>query len=185
MRRTCRLTLHGQLYSRGPAVRLLIDSNVGRYISFKTLDRALLRAADGAYGRLPCTREDIFTSKSLSLVEKRHLTRFLTACVGDGSGLPDELTAAQSAPAHAFLREKQRFSEALLRLIDAVTLSPQPTEMAVGEAVRAVQRHVASAGQYSETAFIVPMYGGGELSQSFCRYATTRLEGEHYDHSLA
>ncbi|CAN0518640.1 unnamed protein product, partial [Scytosiphon promiscuus] len=32
-------------------------------------------------------------------------------------------------------------------------------------------RHISALGRFGETAFITPMYGVGELSQSFCRMA--------------
>lgn len=34
-----------------------------------------------------------------------------------------------------------------------------------------VNRHLSALGRFGETAFITPLYGVGELSQSFCRMA--------------
>ncbi|CAM9323865.1 unnamed protein product [Scytosiphon promiscuus] len=39
------------------------------------------------------------------------------------------------------------------------------------EGLEAVCRHISALGRFGETAFITPMYGVGELSQSFCRMA--------------
>jgi RAB protein geranylgeranyltransferase component A len=40
-----------------------------------------------------------------------------------------------------------------------------------GRAMADLCRHLLSLGRYGGTAFLVPMYGSGELSQSFCRSA--------------
>lgn len=77
--------------------------------------------------------------------------------------------AVWDAPVADYLKSL-KFSDYLVTLVlHAVSLSPDPTTMTVAQAVRAVANHVSSAGQYSDTAFIVPMYGGGEIPQSFCR----------------
>ena len=34
-----------------------------------------------------------------------------------------------------------------------------------------IGRHLSALGRFGETAFIAPLYGVGELSQSFCRMA--------------
>eukprot|EP00903_Cladosiphon_okamuranus_P013595 g12662.t1 len=39
------------------------------------------------------------------------------------------------------------------------------------EGLEAVNRHLSALGRFGETAFITPLYGLGELSQSFCRMA--------------
>lgn len=66
----------------------MINSNVGRYVDFKALHREQLRRPDGSTERLPCSREDIFTSTSIGLIEKRVLMRFLTSCIGAANGTP-------------------------------------------------------------------------------------------------
>ena len=40
-----------------------------------------------------------------------------------------------------------------------------------GRAMNDLCRHLLSLGRYGGTAFLIPMYGSGELSQSFCRSA--------------
>ncbi len=37
--------------------------------------------------------------------------------------------------------------------------------------MQAVCRHLAALGHYGHTALLAPMYGIGEISQSFCRIA--------------
>eukprot|EP00904_Undaria_pinnatifida_P006085 jgi/Undpi1/2606/HiC_scaffold_13.g05985.m1 len=44
-------------------------------------------------------------------------------------------------------------------------------EATTEEGLEAVCRHLSALGRFGETAFIAPLYGVGELSQSFCRMA--------------
>lgn len=43
------------------------------------------------------------------------------------------------------------------------------TKLSAYEALLLLYRHVDSLGKYSETAFLVPIYGSGEITQAFCR----------------
>ena len=85
--------------------------------------------------------------------------------------MPDALAGVWDSPAEAYLRGEKFTDRLIMLVLDAVSLSPDPRGMSVGDVVTAVQRHVRSAGQYGDTAFIVPMYGSSEMAQAFCRCA--------------
>ena len=69
-----------QLYSRGPLVDLLIATDVSRYLEFKVLDRTFLRL-NNAWETVPSSKEDVFQSRLIGVVEKRVLMKFLTFCL--------------------------------------------------------------------------------------------------------
>eukprot|EP00162_Nutomonas_longa_P006177 comp16767_c0_seq1/m.27254 comp16767_c0_seq1/g.27254 ORF comp16767_c0_seq1/g.27254 comp16767_c0_seq1/m.27254 type:complete len:185 (-) comp16767_c0_seq1:54-608(-) len=69
------------VFSRGPFVDLLVRWGVNTYHEFKALDSTYVVDAAGECMRVPASKGDIFQSKSLSLVEKRLLMRFLTDCM--------------------------------------------------------------------------------------------------------
>ncbi len=62
-----------------------------------------------------------------------------------------------------------------LRMIVIHAMAMESANMAgrypTGRAMNDLCRHLLSLGRYGGTAFLIPMYGSGELSQSFCRSA--------------
>ena len=74
--------------------------------------------------------------------------------------LPDRL---RLIVIHAMAMESAAFSS--LGEHDGAAVYP------TGQAMGDLCRHLLSLGRYGSTAFLVPMYGSGELSQSFCRSA--------------
>jgi len=67
------------LYAAGELVQLLIKSNICRYAEFRAVDHVCMRH-NGEIVSVPCSRSDVFNTKTLTIVEKRLLMKFLTAC---------------------------------------------------------------------------------------------------------
>lgn len=67
------------LGSRDALVETLIRSGVGRYLEFKSVDDIyILDQRLKSLEKVPSSKEDIFINKSVSLIEKRKLMKFLT-----------------------------------------------------------------------------------------------------------
>ena len=63
-------------------VEVLISSGISRYAEFKNIPNIYaFDAGEGKLIRVPCTRADVFSSKDVSMIEKRLLMRTMTACV--------------------------------------------------------------------------------------------------------
>ena len=67
------------LYSRGSLVELLISSSIARYAEFRSVGQ-LLTPLGGQLQPVPSSRADVFTTKHVSVVEKRLLMKLLTFC---------------------------------------------------------------------------------------------------------
>ena len=67
------------LYSRGALVELLISSSIARYAEFRAVGQ-LLTPLQGQLQPVPSSRSDVFTTKHVSVVEKRLLMKLLTFC---------------------------------------------------------------------------------------------------------
>ncbi len=82
-RRAYALSLYPALLpSRGTLIQTLIDSGVSKYVGFRLLDGVAVW--DGAEAqRVPGSKEDVFKDKTVSLVDKRRLMRFLLFVAGD------------------------------------------------------------------------------------------------------
>uniref|UniRef100_A0A8C6SHY0 CHM Rab escort protein n=1 Tax=Neogobius melanostomus TaxID=47308 RepID=A0A8C6SHY0_9GOBI len=89
------------LFSRGSLVDLLIQSNVSRYAEFKNVSRILTFSTETTCVSLkvPCSRADVFSSRQLSVVDKRKLMKFLTSCLDENDPYTGE--SSQSQPRHA------------------------------------------------------------------------------------
>ena len=71
------------LPATGPLITALVQSGVARYGAFKLLDAIGIYGTNGTVDTIPASKEDVFKSKALSLIEKRKLMRFLMFASGD------------------------------------------------------------------------------------------------------
>jgi RAB protein geranylgeranyltransferase component A len=70
--------------STGPIISSLISSGVSKYGGFRLVDTVgIYDAASGTVKSVPGSKEDVFKSKEISLVDKRRIMRFLAFAMGD------------------------------------------------------------------------------------------------------
>ncbi|CAG8802637.1 10627_t:CDS:2, partial [Dentiscutata erythropus] len=126
---------------RGEIIELLISSGVGRYLEFKAMDKTYVYSADTfdkvSYNitiyrwdggtdsvdhPVPCSKEDVFTNKSITLIEKRKLMRFLTFAL-DYTNSPDTYKDYEEKSFTTFLIEKFKIDgKLLLAVLYAIAL---------------------------------------------------------------
>jgi RAB protein geranylgeranyltransferase component A len=71
-----------------------------------------------------------------------------------------------------FLAEKFNLSEKLRSIVRyALAWEIDSTSATIAQGMATLRKHLQALGKYGTTAFLVPMYGSGELSQAFCRSA--------------
>lgn len=90
--------------STGPLIDALIASGVSRYGGFKLLERVAIYDRPGLIKAVPGSKEDVFKSKELSLIDKRRLMRFLVFAAGDFEE-KKELQGKEHSPFISFLKE--------------------------------------------------------------------------------
>ncbi|GAX17561.1 hypothetical protein FisN_18Lh211 [Fistulifera solaris] len=73
-------------------------------------------------------------------------------------------------PFSTYLEEQQKLSPALISLV-RFALALEHGDSSVREGMRQLCQHMGSLGRFGTTAFLVPLYGSGELAQAFCRSA--------------
>jgi RAB protein geranylgeranyltransferase component A len=79
------------LPSVGPLIDKLIQSDVGKYVTFRILNgvfvanSAASTEVDGTveFKAVPASKEAVFKDKTISLLDKRKLMKFLMMAVGD------------------------------------------------------------------------------------------------------
>lgn len=71
-----------------------------------------------------------------------------------------------------FLEEKYKLSPKLRSIVRyALAWETETTGNSLADGMSTLRKHLQALGRYGTTAFLVPMYGSGELSQAFCRSA--------------
>ncbi|CAG8459115.1 5254_t:CDS:10 [Funneliformis mosseae] len=156
---------------RGELIELLISSGVGRYLEFKALDRTYIYSDQDKYDKVPCSKEDVFTSQTVSLVDKRKLMRFLTFAL-DYTKSPEKFEGYEETSYDIFLKEKFQIDGKLLSaVLYAIALvRTNVNNVNTRQGLTYTQRYLKSLGRYGNAAFLVALYGAGnEIAQGFCR----------------
>ncbi|KAJ2849156.1 hypothetical protein IWW36_002828 [Coemansia brasiliensis] len=153
---------------RGQLVELLIDCGIGEYVQFKGIENNML-LHNGKLERVPESKEDVFASTSLSLIEKRKLMKLLTTMHASTEQFADLIEECKNEDFEQLLRSKFKLDGMLL---DAVLYAVARVNGKVDapEGCERVRKYVMSIGRYGRMAYLCGMYGGGsEIAQAFCR----------------
>ncbi|PPQ66273.1 hypothetical protein CVT26_010957 [Gymnopilus dilepis] len=155
--------------SVGPLISSLIMSGVAKYSGFRLLDSVSVYDASGRTRSVPGSKEDIFKSKDISLIEKRRLMRFLTFAAGDFAE-QKEFEGKADIPFLQFLQSTFSLSQETSTVIAySLAFCMSPTEP-TGSTLQRLQRYLRSSGRYGPSPFLVGHYGGiGDIAQGFCR----------------
>ncbi|GAC93722.1 hypothetical protein PHSY_001287 [Pseudozyma hubeiensis SY62] len=170
------------LPATGPSIDCLIRSKVSSYATFRLLERTCVASASTddstnmTLTGVPASKEDIFKTKTLSLIAKRKLMKLLMYIGTEDwqSDLAHDQKLAKK-PFVEYLAEVHKMSP---DLIDAVAYGvclcatpDETTEMAMKRA----KSHMQSVGRYGNSAYLVGQYGGaGELAQGYCRASAVK-----------
>ncbi|KAJ2710029.1 hypothetical protein H4R19_003954 [Coemansia spiralis] len=160
---------------RGQMIELLIDTGVSEHVQFMGIDDTYLVRGSGAAEKIPSSKEDVFASTSLSLIEKRKLMRLLVALGGgtddDGEGQRTDVTGDHGDVEFSrFLREQFKLDGMLLDAVRyAVARVRYGEDINARDGCERVRRHVRSMGRYGRMAHLCALYGGSDIAQSFCR----------------
>lgn len=163
-------------------------SGVAKYSGFRLLDCVSVYDASGRARSVPGSKEDIFKSKEISLIEKRRLMRFLTFAAADFVG-KKELEGKETMPFPGFLKSVFSLSEEISTVITyslafcmssagecPLQTSVQGFDIVIIEptlpSLQRLQKYLRSGGRYGPSPFLIGHYGGiGDIAQGFCRAA--------------
>jgi len=102
--------------SVGPMITALIGSGVSKYSGFRLVESVSVYESPGKVRSVPGSKEDIFQSKEITLIEKRRLMRFLTFVSGEIEGAK-ELEGKEDVPFIDFAQSVFGLSEETARVI--------------------------------------------------------------------
>ncbi|XP_070554457.1 rab proteins geranylgeranyltransferase component A 2-like [Ptychodera flava] len=153
------------LFSRGSLVELLISSNISRYAEFKCVTR-ILTHLNGKIEQVPCSRSDVFSSKYVSMLEKRMLMKFIEFCLSYEKH-KQEYQEFEDKPFVEFLKTRKLTANLQHFVQHSIAMVTDQTPTLEG--LKATHHFLHSLGRYGNTPFLWPLYGSGELPQCFCR----------------
>nr|GAT61053.1 predicted protein [Mycena chlorophos] len=159
--------------STGPLIDALVGSGVSRYGGFRLLERGCVYDPSGTAQPVPGSKENIFKSRSISLLEKRRLMRFLQfAASTDALEDRKEMQGNAQTPFPVFLKTVFSLNDDMVNAIAyalAYCLTPNEPAQPV---LHRLRRYLRAAGRYGASPFLIAHYGGsGEIAQGFCRTA--------------
>ncbi|KIO30845.1 hypothetical protein M407DRAFT_20169 [Tulasnella calospora MUT 4182] len=170
----------------GPIITSLIASGVSRYGGFCLLNSVAMctplddkRPEDEwELKRVPSSKEDVFKDRSLSLLDKRKLMKFLMFAASDAEN-PPELEGQEETAFLDFLERKFSLPKSIASAISFATAHCSHIADKAVPALQRLQRYLRANGRYGNSPFLIGHYGGaGEISQGFCR--TAAVQGATY-----
>lgn len=96
--------------SIGPIISSLISSGVSKYGGFRLLEHVGIYHKSQVVKSVPGTKEDVFKTKEISLIDKRRLMRFLMFAVSDFDDDPNYLRAGDT-PFAEYLKTQYSLSD--------------------------------------------------------------------------
>ncbi|RKP15199.1 GDP dissociation inhibitor-domain-containing protein [Piptocephalis cylindrospora] len=168
------------LPAAGDVVDLLIASDASSHVEFKLLNSAYILLSDPASSvaewiPVPSSKEAIFSSTTLSLLEKRKLMRFLTYMASvDEEGVETEEEAGSF---RLWIMKRFGLSARLADIVqygvlmDGMSSPHTPESLQVQGGKARARSLLQSVGRYGASPFLFPMFGMGDVAQAFCRMA--------------
>ncbi|KAH7265001.1 GDP dissociation inhibitor [Fusarium redolens] len=178
--RSYSLALAPQLiHLRSKLVTQLVDSKAFRQIEFLAVGSFYIfqppsdSSSTPSLSRIPSTREDVFSNKSIPARSKRSLMKFLKFVL-DFNSEPqiDTWQARADEKLAQFLASEFKLDTALQSYIITLTLS-HDGKVTVKDGLTAINRHLTSMGVFGPGfAAVYPKWGGlSEVAQVGCRAA--------------
>ncbi|KAG0664203.1 Rab proteins geranylgeranyltransferase component A [Rhodotorula mucilaginosa] len=166
------------LRAQGPGLDLLVRSRVASYLQFGLVGGVGLFQSDAASSpepelrrsgrvkRVPASKSDVFTDQTLSLVEKRRLTKLLLFAAGQDP-------FGHDPPGIGFIDYLQKGFSLSGTIADslayALALCTSPSDPAL-PALERIRSIIHAVGRYGPSPYLVGHYGGaGDLVGGFSR----------------
>ncbi|KAJ4491706.1 GDP dissociation inhibitor-domain-containing protein [Lentinula lateritia] len=158
----------------GPLISSLVASGVSRYGGFRLVEHVAVYSSDHKVETVPGSKEDIFKDKTISLLDKRRLMRFLVFASEDEEfeGRVELEGTNVDMPFLEFLKATFSLNQEIAETITyALSYCTSPTDKTL-PALHRLRRYLRSIGRYGHSPFLVGHYGSsGEIAQGFCRTA--------------
>ncbi|KAG5929209.1 hypothetical protein E4U42_006810 [Claviceps africana] len=164
------------IHTRSELLNQLVASKAFRQIEFQAVGSFFIfqpgsPSSGPVLSRIPSTREDVFSNKSIPTRAKRSLMKFLKFVLEyDVEPQIGLWKARQSEPLAEFLESEFKLDSDSQAYVVTLTLSLQG-KISVGDGLASIHRHLKSMGVFGAGfAAVYPKWGGlSEVAQVGCR----------------
>ncbi|CAL8098746.1 unnamed protein product [Calicophoron daubneyi] len=166
------------IMANGNMVLLLVHTGVLKYLEFKQIEGSYVYL-DGQIHKVPSNEAEALASSMMSIFEKRRFRKLLVWVMGVELNNPSTWNSVYEPPAdikkdtimNAF--KQFQIEEATQNFIGhAMCLYPDDSykqSVPAAEVIERMQLYSKSVCRYGKSPYLYPMYGLGELPQSFAR----------------
>ncbi|KAM9312595.1 rab GDP dissociation inhibitor beta [Gastrophryne carolinensis] len=160
------------LMSNGQLVKMLILTDVTRYMEFKVVEGSYVYKGGKIY-KVPSTEAEALASSLMGMFEKRRFRKFLSYCANfdendpkTWEGVdPKKTTMAELYKKFDLGQDVVDFTGHALALYRTDEYLSQPCL----ETIHRIKLYSESLARYGSSPYLYPLYGLGELPQGFAR----------------
>lgn len=160
------------LMANGQLVKMLLFTEVTRYLDFKVVDGSFVYKANKIY-KVPSSEAEALGSNLLGMFEKRRFRKFLLFVAAYDEN--DPKTQQDVDPAKSTMRDVYKKFDLSQDTIDftghalALYRTDDYLDQPCLEAINRIKLYSESLARYGKSPYLYPLYGLGELPQGFAR----------------
>ncbi|XP_072102948.1 rab GDP dissociation inhibitor alpha [Mobula birostris] len=160
------------LMANGQLVKMLLYTEVTRYLDFKVVDGSFVYKASKIY-KVPSTETEALASSLLGMFEKRRYRKFLLFVSSYDEN--DPKTHQDVDPVRSTMRDVYKKFDLGQDTIDftghalALYRTDDYLDQPCLEAINRIKLYSESLARYGKSPYLYPLYGLGELPQGFAR----------------
>ncbi|CAL9683281.1 unnamed protein product [Knipowitschia caucasica] len=160
------------LMANGQLVRMLLITQVTRYLDFKVIDGSYVFKGGKIY-KVPSTEKEALGSALMGIFEKRRFQKFLVYVARFDENDPKTLEGVD--PNKTTMREVYKKFGLQENVMDftghalALYRTDEYLDKPCLEAINKIKLYSESLSRYGKSPYLYPLYGLGELPQGFAR----------------
>ncbi|XP_061922522.1 rab GDP dissociation inhibitor beta-like [Entelurus aequoreus] len=159
------------LLANGQLVRMLLITQVTRYLDFKVIEGSYVYKAGKIY-KVPSTETEALASSLMGLFEKRRFKNFLVFVSNFDENNPKTMEGFDSQTKMREVFKKFNLSSDVVDFIGhslALYRTDDYLDMSCIHTIQRIKLYSESLARYGKSPYLYPLYGLGELPQGFAR----------------
>ncbi|XP_023664624.1 rab GDP dissociation inhibitor beta [Paramormyrops kingsleyae] len=160
------------LMANGQLVRMLLITQVTRYLDFKVIEGSFVYKKGSIY-KVPSTEAEALASSLMGLFEKRRFRKFLVFVANFDESDPKTMEGVD--PAKMTMRDVYKKFDLGQDVIDftghslALYRTDDYLDQPCLDTINRIKLYSESLARYGKSPYLYPLYGLGELPQGFAR----------------